>query len=207
MSTPEHDPQAYVRCMQEVKQRINILDDAISPWRYKGILSIPRAELSALQLRKIYELIGFSLLSTNKGQFTNAWKHFSREWNLGKILGVVQKKNKDFMPKPTIATSNPQPGVRLHLSPSNVPVLTGSDVVKRHGRLGHLLHARNPFHHQVKYEEELKQIIEEIDHVVKLLDRHRTVVIPKKITYYVEMLGQDNQVHCYTLDYVEERPS
>ena len=147
-----HDPQAYVRCMEEIKARVAIADQAIASWRKDGAVSIPNVELAALQIRKVYELITFASLGGQPRKlYRGVGEIGERSGGWTKSSGDLRGGNPEFLPVAVDELLDPAPGVKLHLTKRPPLRLDADELVRRHGRLGEILHARNPFAKDLEY--------------------------------------------------------
>ena len=203
MSSP-HDPKIYARCMGEIKERVQIIDDAIAPWRTSKEISIPQCELAGLQLRKVFELIVFASLAANKEGYAKLRQKFEKDWNLAEILKILRKINPDFFPIPIEETESNLDGVRYEIKAIEGRKILVRDIVKMHGTLGELLHSRNPYRKELDYKKWLKEITRYRDRVVRLLDKHRVTVRPHKIYYRVIMRGENGHAQCAVLTATSE---
>ncbi|HRW14773.1 MAG: hypothetical protein KDJ78_05725 [Rhodobacteraceae bacterium] len=194
-----HDPDAYVACMNEIKHRTAIVDNVLGVRDANRTIPIPNVEMAALQIRKVYELVAFASLAANKGRFNREWKMFAKEWRLDQIVKRISKWNPEFLPMSIVEEAAPQPGIRAHILDAPERSITSLQLVERHGRLGEVLHARNPFSKQVDYNQLAKRLAAERNDIVDWLNIHRVSIQPGQLFYRVIMKAEDNQVHCAQL--------
>jgi hypothetical protein len=177
-----HDWEKYLACMEEVKKRIQILDEALLPFRARKELAVPNLELAALQLRKIYELIAFASLATNRERYSQVRQRYEKDWNLAEVLRIVAEINPHSFP---VACRM----VGEEIIDREEMNFTKSSLAKFHGELATLLHAKNPYKDEFDYLKWHQKCVEMRDHALDVLNFHRVWPDPDKVQtfYFVQM--------------------
>ena len=177
-----HDWEKYLACMEEVKKRIHILDGALLPFRARKELAVPNLELAALQLRKIYELIAFASLATNRQRYGEIRKRYEKDWNLAEVLKLVEEINPHSFP---VACRMIGDEIVDHEELS----FSRKSLASLHGELGILLHAKNPYKDEIDYKKWHRKCVEQRDYALEVLNFHRVWPDPEKVQtfYFVQM--------------------
>jgi hypothetical protein len=178
----EHDWEKYLACMEEVKRRFAILDDALISFRRDKVVGVPNLELACLQLRKIYELIAFGALATNRERYSAVRASYEKDWNLADVLKRVEAINPHSFP------------VACRVKDEEFFDLPGlffdrSSLSRLHGELGEVLHAKNPYSSELNYTRLMASCCEKRDKILEILNFHRVWPDPLKdqTFYYVQM--------------------
>ena len=178
----EHDWAKYQACMEEVKKRFAILDDALLTFRKDKVIGIPNLELACLQLRKIYELIAFAALATNRERYSKIRTRYEKDWNLSEVLRLVEKLNPHSFPVACRQIDGDivdQPGLFFNRD----------SLARLHGELGDILHAKNPYADEINYRKWIKKCCIQRDEALSILNFHRVWPDPAKeqTFYFVQM--------------------
>lgn len=170
----------YMRCMEEIKQRVGYIDKNI--YRQNGILIHSQwgVETSALQLRMIYELIAFASLSANREAFELIHKSFRKENDFSHITKKLELINPRFIP---MSLKRIAPGQPIVFEKEHHPIISRKDLVFRHGKLGNLLHARNPYKEHLDYADWAEEILHWTDEVTQLLNPHAAFLSDDSFLY------------------------
>jgi len=201
------DWERYAACMEEIKRRTSILDKSLAPFRQSATVSVANCELAALQLRKIYELIAFATISANKNRYIRLRKSYEKDWNLAKIVKFISSGNPNFLPQPIYEVESDLEGVRFDVKVKDVPILTKEELISRHGKLGDVLHAQNPYRNPPNYRDWLEHLTNWRDEVVGLLNTHK-VKIDEDHWFRVVMQGEvDGLVQVATMSAVDAHGS
>ena len=175
----QHDWRKYWFCMEELKKRFAILDDALSTFRKDSIASVPNVELASLQLRKIYELIGFAALATNRERYGAVRARYEKDWNLAEVLKLVEQINPHSFP----AAYRDVGGDIVDLPKLQ---FTRKSLTRLHGELGTILHARNPYRGELDYNFWARKCCSHRDNALEILNFHRVWPDPAKDqTFYL----------------------
>ncbi len=168
--------------MDEIKKRFVILDDALLTFRKDGIVGIPNLELACLQLRKIYELIAFGALATNRERYSVVRASYEKDWNLAEVLRTVERLNPHSFP---VACRDSKGDI------ADVPGLRfdRQSLAKSHGELGEALHAKNHYADELDYRNLMELCCQKRDKILEILNFHRVWPDPKKeqTFYFVQM--------------------
>lgn len=93
----------YIDCMKQIKLRLKHIDELIK--FTSGEYNAFALESTALQLRKVLELIAFSSIAPSKGlyeriRFDYDKSDYRKDWNANSILLTMDKINPGFYPNP-----------------------------------------------------------------------------------------------------------
>src|SRR2546427_9191534 len=164
------DPSRYLRCMEEVRDRLSLVKSVTSRKLSTG-REFADAEFVFLQLRKVLELIAFASLTANKEQYSAAHAKFATHWNAKRMLADLEKVNPDFYPTPS-APPVVQPDKTKHVPAIAGGFLTKDDFVLLYDKCGEILHARNPFTDKPLTVNVLYPVTEWVSRIRTLLDLH-----------------------------------
>ena len=195
------DCQQYADCMEEIKHRTRILDNALAPFRNSGHSSVANCELAALQMRKIYELIAFAGISANKERYQRIRSAYEKDWNLSKIVGFISNVNPDFLPVPIYEIE----GTPLEVKEKDEPRITKQQLVKRHGSLGAVLHAQSPYRRQPDYNSWFEKIASWRDESIALLNTHKVTIDDETWFRVVMKTAKDGNVQVATMSLIKDR--
>jgi hypothetical protein len=181
------DTLPYVSVMEEIKRRIFVINHCLG--NSTELLGPPRVELAALQLRMVLELICLGSIAANRELFEQNSMKFEKHWHPGEIIRDMERLNPRFFPVPFKAGEPDTRGVITH---NEIPdaYLLKDELVRTHGQLGNILHARNPFGKQIDHDHWAGYIEETTNKVVALLNCHE-----------IRLLGDD---HMYVVNMTEE---
>lgn len=197
--------EIYASCMEEIKKRTTILDDAMGAYRTAQNASVPNVELACLQLRKIYELVAFAALSANKEKYSRLRQSFEKDWDIARIARIIENANPDFLP---VAIKEVH-GEGEHPEIIDVQGLnfTRAKLVERHGRVSTLMHAQNPYRRAPDYRAWHDRVIEWRDEVISVLNLHRVRIDGDKTFYRVAMSTlPNNDVQVAVFELVGPKP-
>lgn len=179
------DSQTYANCMVQIKRRISVIEELLPTVGDQFEFTAENCEHAALQLRMIYELLGFASLSANRNDYVSVRKIYEKEWNLSEILKVIDGINPDFLPVPAPSDIYDLRGIfkswdsiddHIKKSKDSPLYLTRSELARRHGYLGNFLHARNPYGRPFDLRDLAYKILIWKDHLITLLNLHIAVV-------------------------------
>ena len=92
--------EKYVGCMNEIKLRIDVIQGFLeNKWNAHYLVST--AECTALQFRKILELVALASLVANREEYAKQRTSFRTDWKANKIIKDLEKVNPWFYPNPT----------------------------------------------------------------------------------------------------------
>ena len=177
--------------MQELVQRLGLFDTAIRPFAHKGTISIANCELAALQLRKMYELVGFASISANKRRYAEIRTRFERDWNLGEILNRIEKVNPQFLPISLVEKWGDGTNRSPHSISQGVAKFEKQSLLEHHGRLGEILHARNPYAKPINYRYWHDWMLERCRELIAVMECHAVMIEYQKTMYRVALRDAD----------------
>ncbi|MFW9331783.1 hypothetical protein ACN6AX_00940 [Paenibacillus polymyxa] len=186
----DQDIQKYLRCMEEVKARIEVIETQM----LKTNVTILDIEFIYLQLRKIVELIMFSSIAANKNEYRKQYRDFRTHWNAKRILENLSKINPNFYPMPSrLGYNNKQQGI---VEPVSEGYLMKNDLIKLNKWCGEILHATNPFRKEKDYKKYSKEVSNWVGKIVTLLNHHQVQLVDKDYELWIIMQEeQSGKVH------------
>jgi hypothetical protein len=199
----EPDYASYCKCMEEIKRRQSAIDDILhgrrtTSFRYTNV------EFVCLQFRKIFELIILATLASHKNFFEGITRKLSKEWQIGKVVAIVEKKNAAFYPAPIDRIPSDRPGIKDDWKNVESGFLTLEDLVAAHGSIGNLMHANNPYKEEVLLEEVERKFSEWRAQLIRLLNNHLVKFPDNKFVLYFGMQNEIGEVHCSLFSKVEQ---
>jgi hypothetical protein len=93
----------------------------------------------------IFELIVLASLASHKHLFERLSRRLASEWQIGAVVRAVREKNPGFYPHPIRRVPSDKPGVKDNWQDLETNYLKLGELISAHGRLGGVLHARNPY--------------------------------------------------------------
>ena len=207
------DIQAYLNCMEEIKRRTGVVREVLISKKVQERLEnersweayVPTAELLAIQLRKVAELIALSSICSNREEYERIRDDFERDWNARLILRDVERINPSFYPKP-VETINPS-GEDDHPEwvKINDDYLTSENLIDMVEKCGAILHAFNPYReHKPSITSFLKECGNWYRLILKLLNIHLIRLIDRDSLWYVVMKSPvDDKVRLWEFESVE----
>ena len=167
--------ELYRRCMVRIKHRIDAANTIANQTRAVGGIIIT-TEILALQIRKILEGIALAGLCAHRQQYKDIRKRLEKEWQLSQIAPRLDQVNPHWYPTPLEnedGPPDPKSGARPLITIKN-GVLTKSEFIEMHGRMGQLLHEDNPIVglESRNWEEEFKKFPDRLSRIMKLINKH-----------------------------------
>lgn len=133
----------YVSEMETIKLRGNSIFSTTS---INGYFE-PAVEFQALQMRKIIEQIILCSLITNADKYLEQYKKLGKVWNIKFICNDIKRINPQYLPN-AVTDNHDQ-----HECNNNPDVtLSEDELLGIHEKMGHLLHAHNPFSERIDYQ-------------------------------------------------------
>lgn len=164
----------YMEYVREIKQRVDITSD----FYLVDEVSIFNAEVCALQLRKILELIALSSLVANKTAYNTISKKLQKEWNAKKIIAELEKINPCFYPHPIKHDfEKKSPDTEEWVDESEY--LTKADFINLYNVTSEILHTPNF---------KKKNFINKIENFWKNIDMYLNKIIRLTNRYQVQLL-------------------
>lgn len=137
------DIQVYCNCMERVRGHIRIVDRVFLREINTGNNDL-NAELIFLHFRKALEEIAFASLAANRQKYSSARAGFASEWNARRMLGFVEKVNRNFYPVPLMPPRQTAPGHKFFDRVTD-GFLSQDDFVTLYDGSAEVLHCRNPY--------------------------------------------------------------
>lgn len=181
----------YTKCMEEIKKRTLVIERIISGrnttgFRYTDI------DFICLQYRKIFELIVFANLVSNKEEYAKKRASFATDWKIESILKEIEKINPDYYPKPTTQIIDNQTGKVKSWGNINDGFLTKDDLIEAYNECSNLLHAENPFNKPIDLDKYSKKFSNWQSKIKKLLNHHLIQLSDPDKLFAVNMRRSDN---------------
>jgi hypothetical protein len=191
-SSPDH--ASYCKCMEEIKRRQRAIDDMLDGSRTTSF-KYTNVEFICLQFRKIFELIILATFASHKHLFEGLTRKLSKEWQIGKVIAIVEKKNSAFYPEPVDRVPSDMPGITDEWRSVKSGFLQLDELVAAHGLIGNLMHANNPYREELLLEEIEIQFPEWREKLIRLLNNHLVKFPDAKYILYVGMQDEGGRVH------------
>ena len=141
--TIENDIQKYIRCMNEIKIRDQVIEDHLTGKRSTG-QRMTDIELVCLQFRKIGELIILSALCAHKEEYRKVCKNIEKQWEAAKIRKTLDSIHPEFYPIPFERVFDPTIGMQKNERVKD-GFLSKDECISLIGRCGGILHGFNPY--------------------------------------------------------------
>jgi hypothetical protein len=176
--------------MEEIKRRQMAIDEILggaktTSFRYTNV------EFVALQFRKIFELVIMATLASNIHFFEGLVRKLSKEWEVAKIVAIVGQKNPAFYPHPIDRVPSDVPGTKDKMVDVTSGFLTLDELKSAHGKIGALMHARNPYREMELVDQVEAHFYDWRSKIVRLLNNH-IVRFPDNETFlYVGMQSEE----------------
>lgn len=135
--------EKYASLMTEVKLRVDLVDRLMGGADKLPVP--PQFEFTALQFRKILELIAFGSLVANERVYALTHKNFGKEWNAKKLIAKLSKLNANFYPVPVRQVKCDMPGILLKHERIAQGYLSKAEFVATYQKCSEIIHARNPY--------------------------------------------------------------
>lgn len=129
----------YVNYMTEIKLRIDFLQS-------QQLSTFPKqvgAELIAVQLRKIVEMILFSSLLVNRSEYEAAHKDAAKHWRIKEIIANIKRLNPNYLPIPI--TEFIRDGQKYWDYPMGEQFFSEDDLVAMYQDSSQIIHSYMPF--------------------------------------------------------------
>lgn len=186
------DIDQYCDLMEEIKSRVESIDQLIE---LSGITIRTRVESVCLQLRMLLEVIVFSSLVSNKDVWRRSQKELQSSQNMSKKLKELKRLHSRFYPKPVNQQEHTSEGEPAEPSEG---FLSEDKLIKVYGRLGNILHAKNPMGKQTDYRYFMDKAPEWISQIQNLLGCHKVYLYHHPDEFYlIKMFGDvDGELMC-----------
>jgi hypothetical protein len=173
--------------MRELNDRLDLFTTAMKPFSHEGIVTVANSELAALQLRKMYELVGFASISANKARYVETRQRYEKDWRFADILSRIERFNPSFLPFSLQETWTSGTTEDPHIISEGGVRFEKKVLLENHGRLAEILHARNPYSDKIDYRAWCVWMIEKCNELISVMECHAVVVEYQKTMYRVAM--------------------
>ena len=191
----------YRELMREIRYR-NLYIEAVGNNPQLGIYRQTRIESICLQIRMILENIALACLVANGDQLDKLPKKMEKEYHADTILRRLDDINPDCFPRPLVLMPDSKPNLPSgHSIPQTLPEKYRGELIDRsgtdwmtrdefkeiYGKLGGILHARNPLGSKVDYEYFEDTAPRWQEKYMNLLGHHKISVVEDGMMYIVQM--------------------
>ena len=181
------DIQKYIRCMEEIKLRDQVIESLLTSKRSTG-QRMTDIELICLQFRKIGELIMLSALCAHKAEYQKIHSSIEKEWESSKIRKTMDRIHQDFYPVPfdrVVAVDTGEPRNRRVTN----GFLSKEECISLIGRCGGILHGFNPYNDD--------KVFKEIENVEANFHEWKSRIRRLLRTHEIRLLGTSKQLWVY----------
>ena len=179
--------QKYIRCMNEIKLRDEVIEDHMAGTRSTG-QSMTDIELICLQFRKISELIMLSALCAHRKKYQQFHDCIEKEWEAHKIRKNLDKIHLDFYPVPFDRMVNLETGQTQNLRVTE-NFLSKDECISLIGRCGGILHGFNPYNDD--------KVFSNIEVVKNSFSEWQSKIRRLLKTHEIKLLGTSKQLWVY----------
>jgi hypothetical protein len=137
------DAAVYQECMEKARQRINIAR-TIAAGRIATGHPVLDTELSAVQFRKVLELIAFASIAANREAYAAVQPKFGMFNRARDILKELQRLNPDFYPVPLEPAVEQPDGTKRFEAVADA-FLTKSEFAVLYDGTSEIVHMQNPY--------------------------------------------------------------
>lgn len=201
----------YQNSLVEIKSRQEMIRAIASPTTLRDDVS---AERIAQHLRKILELISYSLVALHQDAMPKGLRKKARKtWDPKKTLSLLKSFHPQYFPKPIIESRDQHNPQLVHCAERPSPWLTPFELVQYHAYLHPFNHARHPLAcppDLAKFESYAYQIDAKI---VALLNSHQVVSASGKYMLIGHMNASEGgrdmngRVQCYVFGRLAVHPA
>ena len=189
------DQNTYRELMRDVRRRTDVMNILLAD-PSRAVYNWTWVEFLSLQLRMILETIALGCLVANQSDWPRSPSDLQKAWNAGIILSELENIQPECFPVPlieippgsearSIDTAGRYRGELLPRPPGDW--LTRVEFTELYGRLGTILHARNPLGQSPEYQYYQDNIPVWYNKIIKLLNRHRISIRESNRMYVVQM--------------------
>jgi len=195
------DTEAYAYCMESIKRRLAVARKTANRKINTGYVRT-NAELIALQLRKIAELIALSSICSHREDYERIRENFERDWNAKRILQQVEEINPNFYPKPTRQVKDPDTGKVTETVTVKDGYLTRDELINMVDCCADLLHATNPYALHTRDEDYYDRFNKKAHRwyleIWELLQHHQVQLVDDDRQWWVVFKAkEDGRTHVY----------
>ena len=193
------DLEKYCQVMEEVKRRTNVVRHFLGQ-PHHALYQAAAVEAACLQVRKILELVALGSLVANQDIWNGSLRHLRNAWNANDILKRLREVNPDFYPQPVSEVPMTGP-VKSDIKDLTEGFLTEGMFGELYGKLGEVLHAKNPLGPPMDYDHWLKATPQWMNLIIKLLNSHKIKLLDNPNMFLIHMNDQsDGNVRGYVFE-------
>ncbi|MDO8142543.1 MAG: hypothetical protein Q6358_13665 [Candidatus Brocadiales bacterium] len=183
----EDDIQKYIRCMEEIKLRYEVIDNHLNGKLSTG-QPMTDMELICLQFRKVAELIMLSALCAHKTTYQIIHRNIEKEWEARKIRKTLDSIYQDFYPIPfdIVFDANTKKERNQRITDG---FLSKDKCISLIGKCGGILHGFNPYND--------KKIFKEVENVKNSFSEWQQKIRRLLVTHEIKLFGTDKQLWVY----------
>ena len=189
--------------MREVKRRIEVIN-AFRSSPSRALFNWTWAEFLSLQLRMILESIALGCLVANQSDWPKSPGELQKAWHAGRILSELERVRPESYPTPLVeipsdtgSDNSPMQGRYRGELVERPPGdwLTKDEFMELYGRLGNILHARNPLGPLPEFRHYESNIPMWQERIMNLLNHHKIGIRGNGRLYVVQMhaFGEGHQ--------------
>lgn len=201
MTMTSDNRSVYCELMRDIKRRMEAIKNIGNT--DAAIYNEPRIEFICLQLRLILESIAFGCLVANGDRLKNLPKRILKEYHAEEVLSRLEDINPACYPHPVNLVPEPEtslpPSVlsnshsgryrgQLEIRPGN-DWLTRDEFKEVYGRLGGILHVRNPMRGPNNFKHYEEMAPQWLNKIINLLTLHCIGILSDDMIYIVLMRG------------------
>jgi len=187
---PTSQRQLYVRLMEELKRRRNVIADVIM-----SKFSLPQAvavELCYLQFRMICELIALACLTAHGDIPATRSGKVRKEYRPGTILTALESLHPDFYPFPSRQVLDPTTGKVLRVERIHADYLTKDELIALWTECGNVLHRGSMNNIERPFIVDFKRIAEWDAKITRFLSHHQIQLFDERYQLWVIMQAHDD---------------
>jgi hypothetical protein len=155
---------SYQSALMEIRERFL---SAVILSKKENVVFI---ESTALQIRKILELISYLSILVNLGKLNHKEKN---EWRAQKIIETMAGKTTIFYPLPSrVIVPEGKVGEPVLIPLSTKYALSQADFIDAYGNCGKILHAQHPFKDELDFRRYYVANAQVLDKIRNLLENH-----------------------------------
>ena len=193
------DLNKYCQVMEGVKRRTKVVRHFLGQPNH-ALYQAAAIESACLQVRKILELVALGSLVANQDIWNGSLRELRNAWNANDILKRLRTVNPDFYPQPVVEVPLTGPA-KSDIKDLTEGFLTEGMFCDLYGKLGEVLHAKNPLGPPTDYDYWLEAIPQQMNLIIKLLNSHKIKLLDDPNMFLIHMNDQsDGNVKGYVFE-------
>jgi hypothetical protein len=148
-------------------------------------------EGACLQLRKVIELIVFASLVSNRQRYEQECSGFRKENDFAKLCKRLRAVNPNFLPTSVKLIGVNSDGTKQMVD--NDVQLTSAELQRTFGRLGNILHVRNPYADELDLAEYQRIHRLQSKRIIAALRNHVAILATGEHVF-IDMMGNDELI-------------